>query len=60
MAVDEARARAAGHAVERGGKTFYFCSDGCHAAFQASPDKYAAAAHGDHAGALHAQAETRP
>jgi Cu(I)/Ag(I) efflux system membrane fusion protein len=60
MAVDEARARAAGHAVERGGKTFYFCSDGCHAAFEASPDKYAAAAHGDHAGALHAQAEARP
>jgi YHS domain-containing protein len=60
MSVDEAKARAAGHAVERGGKTLYFCSDGCHATFLASPEKFAAAGHADHAGALHAQAEARP
>jgi RND family efflux transporter MFP subunit len=60
MTVDEARARAAGHAVERDGKTYYFCSDGCHAAFQASPAKYAASGDADPAGHLHAQAEARP
>jgi YHS domain-containing protein len=59
MSVDEGKARAAGHAVERGGRTFYFCSDGCHAAFQASPDKYASPGPG-HASSLHARAETAP
>lgn len=26
--------------VERAGQTYYFCSDACHKAFSASPEKY--------------------
>jgi RND family efflux transporter MFP subunit len=50
MAVDAEKARAAGHAVEHDGRTHYFCSDGCQAAFLASPGKFAARSdRGDHA-----------
>jgi Cu(I)/Ag(I) efflux system membrane fusion protein len=60
MSVDEGKARAAGHALEHDGKTFFFCSDGCHAAFKASPGKFAAAGQPGHDGTLHARAETAP
>jgi membrane fusion protein, copper/silver efflux system len=41
MDVDEAKARAAGKVVERGGKTFFFCSDQCKSRFESSPDRFA-------------------
>jgi RND family efflux transporter MFP subunit len=53
MAVDEAKARAANRAVEHGGKTYFFCNDGCKVEFTANPGKYLksgggpASAHGD-------------
>lgn len=49
MEVDEARARAAGRAVEKEGKTYFFCSDQCRSRFTGSSEKPAANAHhGDH------------
>lgn len=39
MMVDEASAAAT---TEYGGKTYYFCSKGCKAAFDKEPEKYAA------------------
>jgi Cu(I)/Ag(I) efflux system membrane fusion protein len=43
MDVDEAKARAAGKLVERGGRTFFFCSDQCRRRFESSPDRFARA-----------------
>lgn len=43
MKVDEAKAAAK---AEHQGKTYYFCSNGCHKAFTADPAKYAKATSG--------------
>jgi Cu(I)/Ag(I) efflux system membrane fusion protein len=40
MSVDEGKAKAAGKTVEHGGKTYYFCSDGCVGEFRKDPGKY--------------------
>jgi membrane fusion protein, copper/silver efflux system len=39
MAVDAAAAQAAGRTHVHGGKTYYFCSDGCRSAFAAEPER---------------------
>ncbi len=41
MDVDEVRARAAGRTIERGGRTYAFCSDNCKRDFEKDPDRYA-------------------
>jgi YHS domain-containing protein len=41
MDVDEAKAKAAGKALEHGGKTFFFCSDQCKTRFEQAPASYA-------------------
>jgi Cu+-exporting ATPase len=38
MEIDSAAAAAS---EEYGGKTYYFCSEGCHQQFVASPEQYA-------------------
>jgi len=50
MRVDEKQAAAT---VERAGQAYYFCSEACHKAFTASPEKYlhttpSGASHGGH------------
>jgi Cu(I)/Ag(I) efflux system membrane fusion protein len=60
MEVDEAKARAAGRVAEHGGKSYAFCSDGCHQSFLSSPGRYAAAGGESHDHALHARAEVTP
>lgn len=42
MAVDVARAEAAGLTVEHRGRTYVFCRAGCRRAFEEEPDVYAA------------------
>ena len=46
---DKAAAR-----VDYGGQTYYFCSEVCHQAFTADPQKYVGRApHGGHGGSQH-------
>jgi YHS domain-containing protein len=40
MQVDQQRAAAEGHAVTRGGSTYYFCSDDCKHQFEKDPARY--------------------
>jgi membrane fusion protein, copper/silver efflux system len=42
MDVDMAAAKASGHVVTRGDKTYYFCSDQCKRDFEKNPAKYGA------------------
>lgn len=44
MAVDVARAEAAGLTLEHRGRTYAFCRSGCRRAFEEDPDTYAAKA----------------
>jgi len=44
MLVDEQKARAANRVSLQGGKTFYFCNDGCKRQFDANPAEYLAQA----------------
>jgi YHS domain-containing protein len=60
MEVDEAKARAAGHALEHGGKPWFFCSDDCKSRFHASPERFAAGAAPAHGQALAAGAGGAP
>jgi Cu(I)/Ag(I) efflux system membrane fusion protein len=60
MEVDEAKARAAGHALEHGGKPWFFCSDDCKSRFHASPERFAAVAAPAHGQALAAGAGGAP
>jgi len=67
MDVDEARARAAGKVSEHGGRSWYFCSDGCRDRFAASPGRFATAGegpaqagHGHGPASLQARAEVTP
>jgi RND family efflux transporter MFP subunit len=46
MTVDAAKAEAAGRTHVHGGKTYYFCADGCRARFAADPERFAG--HGAH------------
>jgi Cu+-exporting ATPase len=43
MAIDPAKAVAAGHTISREGVTYYFCSDRCKRKFSEQPDHYLAA-----------------
>jgi YHS domain-containing protein len=50
MDVDEAKAKAAGKALEHQGKSYFFCSDSCREKFLKSPERYLASqAASDHA-----------
>jgi RND family efflux transporter MFP subunit len=40
MTVDEQKARVANRVSEHGGKTYFFCNDGCKQQFDADPGKY--------------------
>ncbi|HET9597504.1 MAG TPA: efflux RND transporter periplasmic adaptor subunit [Anaeromyxobacteraceae bacterium] len=44
MEVDEAKARAGGKVVHRGGHDVFFCSDACKARFEKAPERFEAAA----------------
>jgi Cu+-exporting ATPase len=49
MTVDVAKAETAGLTLERGGRTYAFCREGCLRAFREEPDVYAANAEQAHA-----------
>jgi Cu+-exporting ATPase len=50
MQIETAKAQ---HKSQHGGKTYYFCCDGCKKKFDQSPEKYLKSGKGDGGGSRH-------